>query len=155
MSVIREESKKLERAKEAILALLGANDGAPITGKTVLIKQVFIMAKEIAPEIDPALEFYPYQIGPYSSVLAKLLNEWIKKGIIHANKDGRDWVFSLSEKGQQYFCEMTGKLSPKQFEQIEKMKSSTAEWGTKGILNYVYERYPEYAVADGGEVVGG
>jgi uncharacterized protein YwgA len=141
--------KRPERAKEAILALLGANDGAPITGKTVLIKQVFIMAKEIAPEIDPALEFYPYQTGPYSSVLAKLLNEWIKRGLIHANKDGRDRVFSLSEKGQQYFCEMTGRLSPEQFDQIEKMKSSTAEWGTRGILNYVYERYPEYVLAAG------
>ncbi len=142
----RADSNKLEKAKQLILSLIYANGKFPIRGKTVFIKQVFIIAKEIEPEIDPVLEFYPYQIGPYSTVLARMLNVWIREGIISADKVGRDWIFTLTEEGERIVKEFIAQIPSNQIDQISKMKSTTSEWGTQGILDYVYNRYPEYAI---------
>ncbi|MHA1615049.1 MAG: hypothetical protein ACTSYJ_09405 [Candidatus Thorarchaeota archaeon] len=144
--VSKSDISKLEKAKRLILSLFIANDNSPIKGKTILVKQSFIIAKEIAPEIDAVLEFYPYQIGPYSTVLAKLLNDWIREGVVLADKIGRDWFFTLSDKGQKIVNEFVDQIPANQLEEIRKMKSTTSEWGVSGILDYVYNRYPEYAI---------
>jgi uncharacterized protein YwgA len=136
----------LDLAEKLILYLLYANNRSPIAGKTMLIKQVFIIAMEIEPKIGPVLEFYPYQIGPYSTVLAKMLNFWIREGIVDASMESRDWIFSLTQKGTQRVTEFLDMIDEKTRQEIEQIKGTTVEWGTKGILSYVYKHYPEYAI---------
>lgn len=142
----RETKDPLQRAEQLILYLLYSNNKNPVIGKTMLIKQVFIIAMEIEPSLGPILEFYPYQVGPYSTVLAKLLNLWIREGIVDAHTEGRDWVFTLTSKGIERIEESLDMIDEKTRQEIEKLKGTTLEWGTKGILNYVYRHYPEYAI---------
>jgi len=147
MEILRKsESNQFEAARKHILSLLYVDGNSPIHGKTMLIKQVFILAKEIVPEIDPVLDFYPYQIGPYSTILARMLNAWIREGIVSAEKTNRDWAFSLTEKGKQNVEKYLEEIDNDILDKTRKMKKVTLEWGTNGILNYVYRNYPEYAI---------
>jgi uncharacterized protein YwgA len=137
---------ELTLAKKMVLVLLNADNKSPVRGKTVFIKQVFLLAKEIIQEIDDNLEFYPFQIGPYSTVLAKLLNEMIRENLIEAETKGGKWIFSITEKGEQIAKDAIELLSENQIQEINRMKRTTSEWGVSGVLRYVYRNYPEYAI---------
>ena len=85
-----------------VLALLSVVD-QPIYGRLMLVKEVFLIAKEIDPKLDKELDFFPYDLGPYSKVLAQKLNEMVSQGLIEVgSKEGEDgeYVFSLTDKGR-------------------------------------------------------
>src|SRR5438132_1664841 len=52
---------------EWMLALLGADGCQPIRGKTVFVKELFVLGKEIAPQIEKKFDFFASKYGPYSA----------------------------------------------------------------------------------------
>ena len=72
--------------KLVILMLLSANNNEPISGKTRLVKLMYILNKElkkIKPDLD-LYNFYRHRYGPYSDDLIRDVEELIRKGyIIH------------------------------------------------------------------------
>lgn len=140
------DDKELSLAKNMVLVLLSADDNSSIYGKTLLIKQAFVMAKEIVPEMDSPLQFYPFQIGPYSTVLAKMLNKMIRDGLLQAETVGNRWTFTITDEGERLAEKAKEALTEDQLLEISKMKRTTSEWGTNRFLRYVYENYPEYAI---------
>src|SRR6266851_5212398 len=96
------EEKPLS-AEDWILALLKASD-RPIYGRLMLVKEMFLISKEIAPHLEKELDFFPYDLGPYSKVLAQKLNEMVKEGLIEASSEEGtegDYVFTLTNRGKE------------------------------------------------------
>jgi len=135
--------------EEWILVLMYSRKDKPIRGKLMLVKQMFLLTKEIVPKLNEKLKFYPYDYGPYSTVLARTLNELIKqKKIIHKIiKEGylRE-EFELTEKGREEGKRVFSKVPTEIQDRVINLRKSTDQLGYTGIVRYVYSKYPEYKV---------
>ncbi len=131
-------------SEEWILAFMYAGDRSIVHGKLMFIKQCFIASKEIVSDMNKSLNFYAYDYGPYSKVLAKTVNTLIDKGLIESKKDGDHWDFFLSEKGEEEAIKYYDSLPLDVQNRLNKLRKSANQLGYIGILRYVYTKYPEY-----------
>jgi uncharacterized protein YwgA len=137
----------------ALLSLFLANDNSPIRGKIMLIKQAFIIGKEIIPELSESMHFFPYQWGPYSNIVAKTINTLIQLGLVSDKKKGRDDVFYLTSDGVEAAKDAAKLLPEDVLDDISKMKHTTQEVGLKRLLRFIYSNYPQYATQSRGKAV--
>ncbi len=120
----------------------------PIYGRLMLVKEMFLIAKEIDPKLDKELDFFPYDLGPYSSILAQKLNEMVANGLIEASSyEGEEgqYVFSLTSKGRAEAEKALGALPSEVLELLRKKRRGWDQLGYRGIVRLVYSKYPEYA----------
>jgi hypothetical protein len=137
---------------EWLLALLEANNAQPILGKTVFIKQLFVIGKELFTDIDKKFGFYPYNYGPYSLPFEQSLSNLIEDELVQVTfsekelpNNGR-YDYVLSPKGKIVAKQVFLKLSIESQRSITLYKRTLSKLGFFGLLNYVYSNYPEYAI---------
>lgn len=121
-----------------ILALL---NGDPIKGKTKLVLQLFLIAKDIVQDrVD--FKFFPHIFGPYSSVVAEQFNFLIKQKYIAVSKSGNTLLFELTESGRELFklCEQDKEITKR----IQTLKKTTIEHRVKDMQDIIYTKYPQY-----------
>ena len=130
-----------------ILALLNIG---PIRGKTMLQKEVFLAWKEVFGGkyvMDPI--FHPYHYGPYSQMVSD------SQTILRSRQEIR--VLSKGEMHQTYVISQKGKLTLAEeirhseipediLNMLSTKKMDWDEWTSKGMMRYIYRKYPEYAV---------
>jgi uncharacterized protein YwgA len=131
-------------ADDWVLALLYANNRKPLHGKLMLVKEVFLIAKEMAPSLDAELQFFPYDLGPYSKILAERVDALVQKGLIEVENRGGDFVFHLTQEGQRQAEQVMGKLTDELKSALERKRRAWDQLGYRGIVRLVYTRYPEY-----------
>jgi uncharacterized protein YwgA len=143
---VSQQEKHLS-AEDWVLALLSVVD-KPIHGRLMLVKEMFLIAKEIDSKLDKELNFFPYDLGPYSKVLAQKLNEMVSKELIEAasnvGEEG-EFTFSLTPKGRQEAERVLGELPNEVQELLRKKRRGWDQLGYRGIVRLVYSKYPEYA----------
>jgi len=137
-------------AVESILLLLGST-GKPIHGRTLLMKELFLLQEEVLKKhlqnIPPEdMRFYGFRYGPYSSKVGKLLEELELLGYIErrGKKNTREESFSITDKGKRYIQRTLEQLPESLINEIRKHRIGWDELGIDGILRYVYEHYPEF-----------
>jgi len=150
--VIESESKQMEKY---LFALFVADKAAPIRGRIRLVKQVFLMAKQVQPELARIMRFFPYLYGPYSNPVAEAINGLIDGGYIRTYKDDGEYVYELTEKGQQTGRERVADIPEETMQKIVRLKKTTQELSIRELLKLVYRTYPEYAVYSKGREVYG
>ncbi len=128
-----------------LLALFVANNAEPIRGRIMLIKQAFILFKEIVPELKSKVKFFPYEWGPYSNDIAAGINEMITKGYIGVRTEGRDKIYYLTPLGLKQAKSAIQSIPKDYLEDIERMKMTTQEMGLSRLLRFIYSNYPQYA----------
>lgn len=131
-------------SEEWVLAILYANDRKPIYGKLMLVKQVFLTTKEVEPDLDKALDFFAYDLGPYSPSLAQLVDSLVEKRLVSAEGSGGDFVFSLTSDGRKAAEEAWNKLPTVTRELLARKRRAWDQLGYRGIVRLVYTKYPEY-----------
>jgi len=143
---VSQQEKHLS-AEDWVLALLSVVD-KPIHGRLMLVKEMFLIAKEIDSKLDKELNFFAYDLGPYSKVLAQKLNEMVSKELIEAasnvGEEG-EFTFSLTPKGRQEAERVLGELPNEVQELLRKKRRGWDQLGYRGIVRLVYSKYPEYA----------
>ncbi len=141
------QQEKGMSAEDWVLALLAVVD-RPIYGRLMLVKEIFLLAKEIDPKLDKELEFFPYDLGPYSKVLAQKLNDMVARGLIEvSSREGEDqeYQFSLTNKGRDEAQKALTSLPVNVRELLQKKRRGWDQLGYRGIVRLVYSKYPEYA----------
>ncbi len=139
--------------EDIVILLLGiTEDNAPIYGRTLLVKEVFLTIKEVIEKYaikyqDP--KFISYKYGPYSFNLIDAIESMAMRGyIIRSGRKGtKKESFSLSEKGKERYMQIKDGIKAKWPQLIDELKEKRRGWdelGTDGILKYVYQNYPEY-----------
>jgi uncharacterized protein YwgA len=134
-------------AEDWVLALLSVVD-QPIYGRLMLVKEIFLIAKEFDPKLDKDLDFFPYDLGPYSKVLARKLNEMVSQGLIEVrSREGEEgeYVFSLTDKGRVEGQRALAALPQSIRELLQRKRRGWDQLGYRGIVRLVYSKYPEYA----------
>ena len=139
--------------EDIVILLLGiTEDNAPIYGRTLLVKEVFLTIKEVIEKYaikyqDP--KFISYQYGPYSFNLIDAVESMAMRGYIYRSgrRGTKKETFSLSDKGLERYKQIREKLEKRWPELLDELKEKRRGWdelGTDGILKYVYQNYPEY-----------
>lgn len=149
----KQEFKEFE-VSDMIMWLLRSSD-KEIFGRISFFKQLFLLWNELIPPDmrrfvnDPM--YIPYNFGPYSFFTADIMEELNINGIIDVSgrKNSRLEKFSLTEKGKMIADESIERI-PIEFrdEFINELKERRIAWdqiGNRGLLDLVYNRYPEYA----------
>lgn len=135
---------------EWILILLYARKEKHLNGKLMFVKQVFLLTHELFPYIKHKFKFYPASFGPYSIEFARAINKLVEEETIVMKEEKRgDYLiyrFLLDKTGKSLGEKAFKKLSDNERQTIQKKRKEWDLLGYKGILNYVYTKYPEYAV---------
>ena len=118
-----------------------------INGMLMLTKQFFVFIKEIRKDLEDVFNFIPYDYGPYSFVLQKIVDKLNKEGYlkIEVYEDRKDFI--LTDKGMIRAKKVYEKLDKKTIMTLEKLRQDATQLGYSGVLRYVYLRYPEYTTA--------
>jgi uncharacterized protein YwgA len=139
-------------AEDYVLALMGAEDSKDIKGTLMLVKLAFIAAKEIVPKADPIFQFYPFDFGPYSKVLAQTVNQMIEHGLVESSgstgtSGNQRTEYRLTGLGKERAHRTLETLDTGAAQRLVKLRKAGDQLGYQGILRYVYTKYPEYASA--------
>ncbi len=128
-----------------VLAILYANNQKPIFGKLMFVKEVFLVAKEIDQSLDQDLQFFPYDLGPYSKKLAELIDQLVQDSLVNVEGSGGDFVFELTNEGKRKAQIAFERLAPHIQQLLDRKRRAWDQLGYRGIVRLVYTRYPEYA----------
>ena len=132
-----------------ILAWLYSGDGVPVSGVTVLQKQMFIIFKEFAvqnniPSENPGFRAYKY--GPYTERIDGAIDSLTSLGLIVSigRMNTVKETFYLTAKGMNEGKVAFNKLTSEQQSKLRSMRRDLQQFNTQGIMTYVYKNYPEY-----------
>lgn len=146
----RELPKPVLGQDELVLLLLGLLD-KPVNGRTVLMKELFLLYEELKNKVHVASpRFYPWKYGPYSSELLLVVELLEHYGYISVKnrRTATATKYMLTGKGRKVAEAVIERLARMLGEDyVKKLRQLRVGWdqlGHHGILNYVYKRYPEY-----------
>lgn len=134
---------------DIILILLAAHTDKPIYGRTMFMKQIFLLTEEILKKENINIQktnFVPYIFGPYSFTIMETIEGLKYSGniIIQGKRNSRKESFSLSDKAVKKANKLFTKLPLKVKKTIRKKRIGWDQLGNDGILRYVYLNYPTY-----------
>lgn len=130
---------------DLVVLVLAAQD-PPVHGRIMLMKEVFLLYKEVLKgrASDPC--FVKYRYGPHSLHITELQNTLHADGILErrGRKNSNSESFRLTPKGKKIAAETMARLSKKEQDLIAEKRKGWDQLGVHGMLNYVYTKYPEY-----------
>lgn len=132
-----------------ILALFYALPDSPISGRTCLQKEIFLLMVEFAQEEHIPTEnigFYGYDYGPYDDRITEALDEMIESELLAkiGRKGTSKELIYLTPSGKERARESFEILTPEQRNKIVALRREYQQWGREGLLRYVYTNYPDY-----------
>lgn len=145
--VFREIERKKFTATDIILLLLHAHPEKPIFGRVSLMKQVFLLTREILNvEQVQNLRFIPYRYGMYSFVVGNALDNLEYSGFIErtGKKNTKLEQFCITDRGKKRISKIFDSFPQNLRETIIVKRKGWDQLGYDGILRLVYQKYPEY-----------
>lgn len=135
------------------VALLQANGGEEIDGRTRMQKLVFLIQEEFEDadqQLPGTYTYVPYDYGPFARGLYDDLDRLKKEGVIEEKKtemaDGTiKYEYELSDQADNYLSQLPKKKLQRTLELAEQIKSKFNNTRLPELLDYVYSEYPEYA----------
>jgi uncharacterized protein YwgA len=138
------------------LALMYAEDGEIIEGRTRLQKMVFLLEKELeelekSPIDSSDYDFIPYDYGPFSKKLYDDLDYLSKKGLIDDIEEEMDdgqvkYNYKITSKGEEFVESQLNSSDSELIRKLaEQMKRNYNSRPISSLIDYVYSEYPEYA----------
>lgn len=147
----REIFDKIEKKKfsiaDCILILLQTYPEKPLCGRISLMKQVFLLIKEILGEENVQdAKFVPYLYGMYSFVVTNVLTNLEFAGYIIAKgkKNSKLEEFYITKKGEEYVSKLFATIPENMQKLIKEKRKGWDQLGYDGILRLVYTKYPEF-----------
>lgn len=129
-----------------LVVLVLAAQEPPVHGRIMLMKEAFLLYKEVLKDraSDPC--FVKYRHGPHSFHIAELLNTLHADGILdrRGRRNSNSESFRLTQKGRKMAAGAMGRLSGKERGLVSEKRMGWDQLGVRGMLNYVYAKYPEY-----------
>lgn len=138
--------------EEWVLVFLYAGHGRAaknpgINGILMFTKQFFVFVKEVKSDLQEYFNFIPYDYGPYSFVLKKIIDDQVNEGYIVVEKSDDRQDFILTYNGVEKAEMLSKNLDKKTKQTLENLRREATQLGYRGVLRYVYSRYPEYTTA--------
>jgi uncharacterized protein len=134
--------------------------GEPIVGSTRLMKIIFLLFEEAkVKELKSTNNsFVAFRFGPYDSEVYDAIEALRILGLVESNKSqdsensdetelktDDQTYFKLTDKGLARIQKMVDKISPELYKILSNYKATYGQKSLSEILQYVYNRYPDYA----------
>ncbi|MCL2510200.1 MAG: hypothetical protein FWF07_03880 [Methanomassiliicoccaceae archaeon] len=132
-----------------ILSWLYVGGDAPVSGITMLQKQMFIVLYEFAQSHDIPSEnpgFRAYKFGPYTETIDRNIESLMSIGLVESRGriNSNNERFILTERGKVAGKESLEKLTQEQSAGLERLRRDLQQFDSKGIMTYVYTHYQDY-----------
>jgi len=135
------------------IALLQANDGEKVDGRTRMQKLVFLIQEEFEDadrQLPGTYTYVPYDYGPFARSLYDDLDRLKKESVIEEKKtemaDGTiKYEYELTDQASDYLSQVPKQKLQRTLELAEQIKSDFNDTRLPKLLDYVYSEYPEYA----------
>ena len=139
------------------MALMYANDGEPIEGRTRLQKMVFLMQKQLKQRnqlgaVGFEYNFIPYDYGPFSKELYDDLDAMIEQEFVDDTEEplrsGKvKYIYEIEDDGEELVdSECESREDVDTIIQIAReIKKHYNDMLLSELIEYVYTEYPEYA----------
>ncbi|WP_424007679.1 hypothetical protein [Haloferax denitrificans] len=139
------------------MALMYANGGEPIVGRTRMQKLVFLMEqhfkneKDGLPEIPDSYSFMAYDYGPFSKELYSDLDYFIQEDMVTEEREpfgnGKTkYIYHIEDPGIEFVEHQLGKEAVKEIlDYAKKLKQEHNNKPLPDLIKEVYSRYPKYA----------
>lgn len=118
-----------------------------INGILMFTKQFFVFVKEIRTELLKYFNFVPYDYGPYSFVLKDIIHKLAQEEYLNIEmvEDRQDFI--LTDKGLEKAKSIYANVDDNTKKTLGNLRKEANQLGYRGVLRYVYSRYPEYTTA--------
>jgi len=137
--------------EDLILILLYAQP-KPIMGRTQFMKEIFLLYDELkkAYKLEDG-KFVKYRYGPYSFHIMDCLEYLEERNLVRTQgrKNSNSEKISLTEEGKKLAERIFARLREDIRGLIIEKRKGWDQLGTRGILNYVYQKFPEYIERSG------
>ncbi len=139
-----------------LLVLLGADNGRPVRGRTVFVKEMFVIGKEVVQQVDEKFDFFPSRYGPYSAFFQPNLDALVSRKLVHEEEavglsrqfGGEARMdYSLTPNGSEAAAALRARLPAAIAARVDEYKRTLSSLGFWGLIRYVYSAYPEYTIA--------
>lgn len=139
------------------LALISANNGEPIEGRTRLQKMVFLMQKELEQRdqlgaIRLEYDFIPYDYGPFSKGLYDDLDAMIDQEFVEDTEEPLQsgkvkYIYEIEDDGEVLVDSEKETWSDADaiMQLAQEIKEEYNNMLLSELIEYVYSEYPEYA----------
>jgi len=120
----------------------------PIEGRVRLMKEIFLLDREARSD-EPALHigpFVPYKYGPFNVRVQAALDDLVTSELIRFAGPEPGRIYSLTNSGADETRVQWQQLPPTARKDLFATKSRYNGVPLLKLLEYVYSRYPEYAV---------
>lgn len=131
--------------RDLIMILLYAQE-KPIHGRILLMKELFLLYKEILSKKTENPKFVPYRFGPYSFHLTEIVS-YLQIGgylTVSGKRNSKNESFRITNKGIKHISPIYKQIPTQTRKVIERQRKGWDQLGTHGILNYVYQNYKDY-----------
>ena len=127
--------------KRSLLLLLNANDNMPVKGRIRVMKELFLISKNM-PELEEKADFEAYSYGPNSDEVSNALEELCVINLKNEADDG----YTLTDSGKEIADIIKDNTTNNELEMIEDMKRLSNDLTLDELLALVYYTYPEMAL---------
>lgn len=135
-----------------LLALLGAKKCAPVTGRTRLVKLVFLVQKKVIEELrlgitPDSYRFRALNYGPFSEDVYDDLATLQIRGLAAVDGDNEAvQSFHLTDKGRGLLSRLVQNrvIPPSVFSAIQDVKEAYGDLPLDKLIERVYSQYPAY-----------
>ncbi len=125
--------------EETILMLLAITPTKPIKGKTMIIKQLFLIEREIFQQIQD-LKFVGHKFGPHSFLIENILKNMEFIGLIKKSSN----KYRITDKGLKKIRPLMERLDSHKLQHLKNQRIAWDELGSEGLIHLVYDKYPEF-----------
>jgi uncharacterized protein YwgA len=135
---------------DLLLLIAGACNGAPVKGKTRLVKLAYIVSNEIKKISNfETYSFESYYYGPFSNELINDLEILCKNGLIshetkYVNIGYYENVYKITEKGKEVLSEKFNNIDNRIIKIVEDIKKKYNDMPLSLLIQEVYKKYPLY-----------
>jgi len=132
-----------------IMAWLYSGDGVPVSGITMLQKQLFIIFKEFAPKNNIPTEnpgFRAYKFGPYTERIDGIIDSLMSLDLIVSlgRMNTVKEIFYLTDPGMKEGEVAFNKLNKEQQSELRDLRRELQQFTVQGVMTYIYKKYPKY-----------
>jgi len=137
---------------ELLLLLLHVDIEHPIQGRTRLAKLLFLVQKEILETGQLGAEGETYEFradryGPFSDEIFDEVEFLSDAGLIQRSGENENETFRITDLGSEFVKQrILPKSRPTGVEDVKRLRTKFGSVSLSQLLQFVYAKYPEYAV---------
>lgn len=131
------------------MLFLGSPGGTFHADQIRVMKGMFLLSKEGPSAARNLYAFRPYDYGPFDAQVYQDLDQLAQELLVECepiDPGSNRKLYRLTARGEQRYRALAASVDTSELNDVREAKRVTTSKSFLGLLEYVYDRYPEYSV---------